>query len=278
MTTALIDADVICYQVAFALQKEIAWGDGLDPKVYVAEPDEVHRVTHRLVAAWKKQARCKDLMMVFSDRTPGALTFRHFIHPHYKANRTNDRPVLHDFIKEVLKDRYPNITIPGLEGDDTMGLMATGPTGDRYTIVSIDKDMLTVPARVVCPKKAKVPRKVSEREANYAWFFQTITGDVVDNYKGAPGAGPAAARQALSGARGVEGLWRATLDVFERQFKKERQYSRFVKETPFDEALMNARCARILRHGDYLSGLVNLWSPAPFRGEILAIDGGEHNV
>ena len=140
--------------------------------------------------------------------------------------------------------------------------------------MSIDKDFQTLPCRVFNPRKKVRPKIVTLRQANYNWFYQTILGDTSDNYKGAPGAGAAAARQALMPARGLGGLTRAALEVFEQKFDRPAWRPKFVWDHPFDEFLMNARCARIMRHGDYRLSppSARLWGPTQATDDWIALE------
>ena len=260
---ALIDADVICYRAASVAVDEVDWGDG-DGKSTMANRKSAFEVADRLVQAWTRAARCKRHLLVFSDRSAPKTSFRFHICPIYKSGRPEEKLPLHDEVLEYLQKTYRHVWYPGLEGDDTLGLLGTGPEGSKYVVVSIDKDMLTLPCRVVNPDhpKDKV-RKLSLIVADYNWMFQTITGDRVDGYKGAPGAGPKKAAEVLALPKTLAGRWEAALRVYADQHDHKRWGDEFVTGSAFDEALMNARCARILRHGDYndKTKQVRLWHP-----------------
>jgi DNA polymerase-1 len=261
MSTALIDADVIVYRALYPATSEVDWdGAGTTP---LNNLPAAKTVADNLIAEWAKKAGCKQLHLVFTDRTKAKASFRHHVHPYYKANRTGPKPAMHDDIFEYLH-KYPNSYLKDMEGDDLMGLMGTHT--NKYTLVTVDKDMDTLPARVFNPDKDKKPRKISLREANYNWMYQTIVGDAVDNFKGAPGAGPKAAERALAGITNFGELVNAAVGVFVTQLDKEKTRDKFVnKMDAFSEFLMNARCARILRTGDYdkANHKVKLWHPDP---------------
>jgi DNA polymerase-1 len=102
-------------------------------------------------------------------------------------------------------------------------------------------------------------------------MYQTISGDAVDNYKGAPGAGPVRAKQALAMGRSLSEWWPTVLSIYDKQFKDKRWGLEFVNKTALDEAIMNARCARILRFGDYdfATKQVHLWTPWGTLGKLM---------
>ncbi len=259
---ALIDADLICYKAAAVSVPTIKWDDG-DADDFPNE-DQAAGVAYDMVKDWTKAAGCKSTLLVLSDRTRPKSSFRYAVHPRYKAQRPHEKPPLHDFVRDQLEVMFRHVIWPDLEGDDALGLMATGDEASKYVIVSIDKDMLTVPARVFNPDRDERPQKISVHQADYNWFHQTITGDATDNYSGAPGAGAVAARSALSMHRGQQSMWAATCEIYLRQFGIARWREKFIHADPLDEALMSARCARILRHGDWNKEKgVRLWHPDP---------------
>ena len=268
---ALIDADVLCYTAACVSVPEIDF-DGGGTQVY-ENPARAKQVADHAVDRWMKMAGCTEARLVFSDRSRPQATFRYSVHPHYKETRATEKPPLHDMIHAYLHDSVNFSGIiekEGLEGDDVLGLMITGPNRDKYIAVTVDKDLLTVPGNVCIipcgpnPPKAK-PVRISENAADYAWMTQVLTGDTVDNYKGAPGIGKIGAQKRLAGARNLEAMWSRVVDGYNDQFGNERWADAFVNATAWDEALMNARCARILRYGDYapspMGDKVRLWHP-----------------
>lgn len=265
---AIIDADVICYRAAAVGVSEVDI-DGEGPQVY-ENVQGAQQAAVEMVNAWTKVAKAKRQLLVFSDRSAPKTSFRHHICPTYKSKRPDEKPPLHDEVYDFLHATYKTLFLPGLEGDDTLGLLATGEDAKRYTVVTIDKDLLTVPCRIVNPDKPdEKPYKVTVRSADYHWMFQTITGDQTDNYLGAPGAGDKRAVKELAMARGGVTMWDQVLYTFADQFDQERWRKRFIHDNPFDEAVMSARCARILRHGeyDYRNKRVRLWHPDPDEAE-----------
>lgn len=257
---ALLDADIIVYMASRAGTTVIDWEDGDDP-TYVNDMVKARRIANDTVAAWTQGAGKERPILCFTDRSVPAGTFRYDLHPHYKGQRIGDRPPLFEEITEYLMKKYETVVMPYLEGDDVIGLMLTGHDGKKYVGVSTDKDMRAVPGTHFNPTKDKKPVKVSEQLANYNWMVQTLIGDTVDNYKGAPGAGLKKAQAVLSPRMTLSHLWETVLEVYDDQWSKERWHSKFICTNPTDEALLNAWCARILRDGDYNNGEIKLWTP-----------------
>jgi DNA polymerase-1 len=115
-------------------------------------------------------------------------------------------------------------------------------------IVSHDKDMKTLPGRHLIDGEIHV---ISEREANLAFFTQALTGDTSDNYPGCPKYGPKTAAKLLAGLQTEQEMWSAVLGAYEKAGFNERY------------AITQARCARILRSGEYdhEKGIPLLWNP-----------------
>ena len=78
-------------------------------------------------------------------------------------------------------------------------------------------------------------------------LYQTLVGDQTDNYKGCPGVGPVKAETAL----GANPTWASVVGCYEKAGLTE------------EDALVQARVARILRHGEYnkMTCEVKLWTP-----------------
>lgn len=233
--TLLIDADVLAYNAAFGCEKAIDWGGywtwHVDFDEVVARfDDEVHTMMEKLEA--------DDVKLCLTDSEGN---FRTSIDPDYKAQRRSIRkPIVLKHFKQWLIDERGAYFRPGLEGDDCMGILATHPRlipGEKI-IVSIDKDMKTVPGKFIRwgTESAEVV-DISEEEADYWFYFQTLTGDATDGYKGCPGVGPKKAEAILDVPH--DKRWQAVVAAYEKAGLDERV------------AIQQARCARILRWTDY---------------------------
>jgi DNA polymerase-1 len=264
MVVALIDADVLCYAAAYGGTHDIDW-DGDGEVTHYDNEERAVEAADSMVRTWVKAAKADDHKLIFSDRTHPQATFRYGVHPHYKGQRSPDKPILHDYIHDYLFSKANVVWKNGLEGDDVIGLMCTGPNADKYVGVSVDKDMLTVPGHICLIAKETKIVHVSQFQADYNWMMQTLTGDLIDNYKGAPGVGPKTAQKLLAGKKNIVDMWPAVIDGYNSAFGNEKRYPDFVCDTAWDEALMNARCSRILRYGDYdpKGQRVRLWHPDP---------------
>jgi 5'-3' exonuclease len=136
------------------------------------------------------------------------------------------------------------VRYPLLEADDALGLECHLDPSD-FILVSPDKDMKQISCRLF---NGEEEFNVTPEEADYWFWTQTITGDPVDGYKGIPGVGAVGAKKILDNA---EDPWQAVLAGYEKA------------GLSFDDALRNARLARILRPGEYNSTTKEpiLWTP-----------------
>lgn len=180
---------------------------------------------------------------------PSRENFRLDILPTYKGNRANTRePMLRQHLKDYLRANYETFDRPRLEADDILGILSTSQkiAGEKI-IVSIDKDLKCIPGLLyndAHPERGVV--EVSEAEADYWHMMQTLTGDVTDGYAGCPGVGPKKAEAILAPAR-EEGR-----DIGERARYWPEVVAAFNKaKLGEEEALRQARVARILRASDY---------------------------
>jgi DNA polymerase-1 len=131
---------------------------------------------------------------------------------------------------------------PGLEADDILGILATGDIkafDGPKVVCSSDKDMRTFACNLynwMKPKDGIVV--IDPLAADRAFLTQVLTGDSVDGYPGVPGIGPVKAAKLLDGLTLFE-AWPVIVKAYEKKGLTE------------DDALAQARCARILRTEDY---------------------------
>jgi hypothetical protein len=242
MTTALIDADIVAFRAAAKVQ------DKFDGEV-VADPRVAIREAEVIIEQWTKFIKPNMIFLCFS--CPTRQYFRNDIYPEYKQNRSGlEKPPALTAVTEYLKDKYKTIVYPGLEADDVMGICASDPRFYNPIIVSIDKDMQTVPGKFINPDKMRRAVKNNPALADLMMFKQALTGDSTDNYKGIPGVGPKKAEKILQGAR-QNALWTDISQAF------------LDAKLTTDYAITMVRLARILRYEDYNheTGEVQLWHP-----------------
>jgi len=252
-TTVLLDTDIVAYKFASAAQKVYKW-DEETTSVDITMTDEVIiERTVEYIDAIIDACSADKVIVCLSDPH---VNFRKSVLPSYKGNRVGvDKPVKLSWLKDQLAALYPSYIRPTLEADDVMGILSTHPklNPGKKIIVSTDKDMKTIPGWLFNPDKDIKPRLIPEPEADWWHMYQTLTGDPTDGYKGCPQIGDKKAREILDAcSAGVTPYWPAVINAYA------------VKGLTEEEALVQARCARILRYSDYNFSKKEpiLWTPS----------------
>ena len=170
----------------------------------------------------------KNVVMCFTEYP----TFRHTIYPEYKANRKHKRkPLGLRKIIEGVRERYTSESYPGLEGDDVMSILATSKKYSDSIIVSVDKDMRSVPCTLLAGDDMEL---ITKRKADRHWMIQALTGDSTDNYFGIDKVGPVTAEKILGEAKTLEQMWEKVVAAYEK------------KKYNFADAVLNAQLASCL--------------------------------
>ena len=146
----------------------------------------------------------------------GDTNFRYSIYPEYKANRLKvPKPEFLKDVKEYLVAEYNAVVSEGCEADDLLAIDQTtyNNLGMDSRIVSIDKDMLTVPGWNYNPRK-KEEKLVSPRDALRYFYMQMLIGDSADGIKGVPGVGPKKAEKLLADATEEEEMFNIVRDAY----------------------------------------------------------------
>jgi DNA polymerase-1 len=237
-TQLRIDADFFAYRTCASNETELDWGEDL---ITIASNfQEVIRTFNSEIESLKRRFDSDNVTLYFSDTR----NFRKEIDPEYKGKRTKRKPVGYKRLLQWAAEHYTVIRYPKLEADDALGLECHLDPSD-FVLISPDKDMKQIACRLF---NGDVEVTVTPEEADYWFWTQVITGDPVDGYKGIPGVGAVGAKKILDNA---EDPWQAVLASYEKA------------GLSFDDAIRNARLARILRPGEYNSTTKEpiLWTP-----------------
>lgn len=241
--TLLIDADITAYQATSGAEEEIEWAD--DIWTIYTDLSKAKEHFNYLVTKLLEDTKIYDYKLCFSD----SANFRKEIYPAYKGNRKGRKPLGYSALKGWAMDTHPSFYKPNLEADDCLGILATKFKG-KTVIASMDKDLLSIPGLLY---KLNVDGtgemlEISEQQADAMFLLQSLTGDTTDNYKGCPGIGPKTA-EVLFKKHGT--VWKTVEDAYLK--------AGLTKE----DALVNARMARILRASDwdFDNEKVILWTP-----------------
>lgn len=258
----LIDADPWCYTLAAKHTTELFGSVYLD--------DEAACKDVLLdIASIEQRLGAHRVVLYLSDSTDN---FRKDFLPSYKANRTGERPVLYQTIRDFILSlgSYFVEIQPRLEADDLIGIHHTytyyNPKGHHPTVVvSPDKDMQTLPGWY--SRGGADPIYISEWDARVYHLMQTLTGDPVDGYKGCPGVGPKKAEKLLTQALGIHPRSPKVPDVMSKEQRKACWegivHAYQAKDLTEEDALAQARAAFILwkDYYNFTTHGVTLWNP-----------------
>ena len=243
--TLLIDADWLIYNSCCACEQDTRWNDW-EHTLHSDERDILNLIENRL-DVYRSIADSKhDIVMCFTSYP----TFRHEIFPEYKIHRIGKRKPL--ALRSVIyncKKIYDCVSYPNLEGDDVLGLLATNGKYKNPIIVSVDKDMRTIPCKLIAAEEVE---HITEKKANRHWFEMSIAGDSTDGIVGVKGTGMVTATKLLADTPDtIDALWSKVAETYTK------------KGYTLADAILNARLTRILREGDYdyNTGEVKLWQP-----------------
>ena len=219
----LIDADFIVYKACAAAESEVDFGD--DVILVTSNFSDALSATNRELTKIKnKFGSFSSMILFFSD----SVNFRKKILPEYKGHRNRKKPCGYKRIINQLKTEYKVIIKPTLEADDSMGIYATKYPGNM--IVSPDKDMKQIPGRLY---NFDDTFTITHEEGSKWHLIQTLAGDQTDGYGGVSGIG---VKRAVSLFEDKGYSWQTVIEAFDNDI---------------EDALVNARLARILTVDDY---------------------------
>jgi len=234
----LCDADFIVYKACAAAESEVDFGN--DVILVTSNFSDAYNAAKReLTKLENKLGSFSTMILFFSD----SVNFRKKILGSYKGHRNRKKPCGYKRVIEALKKEYKVIIKPTLEADDSMGIYATKYPGN--IIASPDKDMRQIPGQLYNFDETFT---ITPEEGARWHLVQTCAGDQTDGYGGVPGIGVKRA-ETLFSEKGY--TWKAVVEAFAE------------KDLSEEEALINARLAKILTVDDYdfKQKRPILWSP-----------------
>ena len=235
----LCDADFIVYKSCAAAETEIDFGD--DVILVTSHFSDAYKAVKREISKLQnKLGLSSEIILFFSD----SVNFRKKILPEYKGHRNRKKPCGYKRVINALRKEYKVIIKPTLEADDSMGIYSTKYPGN--IIASPDKDMRQIPGQLYNFNETFT----IEPDQGATWhLIQCLSGDQTDGYGGVPGVGVKRA-ETIFKEKGCS--WKTVLETFKEKGLTE------------EDALVNARLARILTADDYdfNKKQPKLWSPA----------------
>ena len=257
----LIDGDLMAYKAACSAEKDdgATLEDRLDMDVQMWTPGGMDK-----------------MLIAFSCSRKD--NYRRDFWPEYKAHR-DGKPgptYLQPAIK-YLTDKYEVTKLPRAEADDILGM---GMTSGKYVGVTKDKDLRSCSGWFWDPEKTGFPEYISPEEASFNFHSQWLMGDGTDRIPGIYRFGKKKAAEFLN-SRDPKTWSQAVLDYYDevrpdwikwrtktdsqegtRDDHLRLQYN-WNKGHSREFALAQARCVRILQHGEWDNETQTpiLWSP-----------------
>lgn len=250
----LVDGDFLVYQTCAAVEKEIPVGDF---RYLGSNVKDAKAVFHETLYDLMEQANTDEVSFAFSD----AQNWRRNVFPAYKANRKGNRkPLCYADMLEYIGEHYEVLRFKGIEADDVLGIFCSR---GEYVIWTLDKDLKQIPGLHLVDDEVV---EITQEQGDRFHLYQTIIGDVTDGYAGCPGMGPVKANEFLDNPycwlppegdrknwkKGpAETVWAGIVSLYEKA------------GLTADDALVQARVARILRDGEFNfeTKKVKLWKP-----------------
>lgn len=241
---ALVDVEIILQQVCHELLEERVIDD---EAVYHLDMADVKTSMKTRLRQVQRELGAGSLVLAVGSKS----NWRKHLDVGYKADRPR-KPLGYFAAVDWLLKEFDVRSVPWLEADDVIGILATGELKDRCVVVSTDKDMRTIPCRLYNPSKPGDPHGelIDVASADLNHLVLALSGDPTDGYKGARGVGGVTARRALEGLKPPDRPARAVQLFLEAGHDEEY-------------AILQLRLARVLRHGEYdgKTGELTLWTP-----------------
>lgn len=260
----VVDGDILLFRSCAAVEKEAVFDR---THILYSDFEDAKCVLEEMVHELEEQANTDDIVFALSDKE----NWRRNIFKEYKGNRKGSRkPLCYYDLEEYAKSHWDNITLKGLEADDVMGIMCSR---ENHAIWSLDKDLMQIPGLHLIDDEIV---EVTKEDGDRFHLYQTLVGDVTDNYGGCPGIGPVVANAFLDepyvvfqetkelksgknkgelrtqwAKQPTDNVWEGIVSLFNKAGLTEQ------------DALIQARVARILRDGEYdfEKERVRLWKP-----------------
>jgi len=238
----LLDTDFIAYKSAQACEEGIDFGD--DVIITQSNFSEVLKIFERELRKITTAMMDDEVILYFSSSE----NFRKKIYPDYKGHRNRRKPLGYKRLVNWCKENFSTVVRDDLEADDALGIDATNhQLDDKPIIVSPDKDMRQIPG--ILWNMSDDVEEITKEEGDRWHLIQSLAGDPTDGYPGCPGIGIKRAADLIDKH---DFPWEAVCQAYRE------------KGLSDDDALLNARLAKILQATDYdfTTSTPILWSPS----------------
>lgn len=227
---ALIDADLLCYEIGFATQKKSEEGEIVPSPV-----EEVNQLIDNRINEICAAVYATEPPKLF---LTGKGNFRYQIakQREYKGNRKSIKPFHYAYIRAYLVAVWNAIIVDGMEADDALAIEQCSRLEQRDSVLcSRDKDLRMVPGYgygweagkqgswgpawvdEFGTLELKGPKKLIGTGLKF-FYAQLLTGDSTDTYDGLPGCGPIGAYDRLKDCTTEAEMYKAVLEGYEKKF------------------------------------------------------------
>lgn len=225
----IVDADTLLWKASCACETEICWDGHEIWTIHTDLSAMKDFLTEHVKELGKKFQYNKSVLCLSSSDN-----WRKNYYPEYKSNRKKMRkPVGFKQLKLWMKNYFQTLEHPYLEADDACGWLATKSVHKDSLIVSVDKDLKTIPGKLYNEDKDELT-DISMEEADRWHMIQWLAGDTVDGYHGIPGIGAKKADLLL----GQNPDHQTVLDIYDN------------KNLSYEYSISQYACSKILRYGD----------------------------
>lgn len=201
---ALIDGDILVYRIGFASQ------------------DSNEKIAMSRMTEFLEELVMMPEIKEYQGYLTGSNNYRNEIAKTapYKGNRTGERPVHYDLLREYLNKAWDFHVIENQEADDAIGIAAYEFECDEdYMIMSIDKDLDMLRGwHYNFIKNHKY--YVDEFDGIQNFYKQLLTGDRVDNIVGLKGVGPKKAEKILKDCVTELDMYKAVLEAYDNDTER----------------------------------------------------------
>lgn len=202
---ALVDADLICYRIAFACKGDSVKVAKTTISNYVADILTClvdHTFDECFVRNW-------DLFLTGKDNFRNSIATT----ATYKGNRTAPKPAHLSALRSHLIEEWGAILVEGQEADDAIAIAAT-TNKDTSIIVSLDKDLDQVAGWHYNFVK-DIGYHINEEQGIKNFYKQILTGDTADNIVGLSGIGPVKAEKMLRECTSEKEMYSICVEAYE---------------------------------------------------------------
>lgn len=188
---ALIDGDTIIFKVAVTHQDDFSWDEDSEDDSYF-DYQLACRTLHKELKAILDKVKCRE----YEFHLTGSNNFRHTLGD-YKQNRKDKvLPVGLQPLRQYAMENLTAFMAEGMEADDVV-VYKKNHFPDDYVLCAIDKDVLYQSVGKHYNYNTGETVRVTAEEANRYMYFQVLTGDTTDGYKGCYKIGKVKAAQML---------------------------------------------------------------------------------